>query len=286
MIIMRLFGVVSNVMRQRSLTSILVPYCRTDVITRTLKSEPIDPYVLDEISEEIEEAEAAAALQAKEREIQRKRDKSRLLKHHKNMVHEQIPYVEPKAWFHETIKYKRRMYGRYGEASGVNPALTWPTREELADTLEYESVAFPETLQEMIEKNRAKKQEKELALKKRQEEIDEKIMKLDKWKEELNARVAKKLEVAQAAKDKKDRLMEEVRRHFGFKVDPRDERFQEMLAQKEKEEKKIAKEAKRKAREAKLLSSLAEMSVKAGESLTPGSPTTASPSSKSDDSKQ
>ena len=44
-------------------------------------------------------------------------------------------------------------------------------------------------------------------------------------------------------------MVEEVRRHFGYKVDPRDERFKELLVQKEKEERKKAKEAKKKARQ-------------------------------------
>jgi hypothetical protein len=39
--------------------------------------------------------------------------------------------------------------------------------------------------------------------------------------------------------------MEEVRRHFGYTVDPKDERFQEMLAKKEKEQKKAMKEARK-----------------------------------------
>lgn len=43
--------------------------------------------------------------------------------------------------------------------------------------------------------------------------------------------------------------MEEVRRHFGFKIDSRDERFKELLEQKEKEERKKAKEAKKKVRQ-------------------------------------
>jgi hypothetical protein len=38
-------------------------------------------------------------------------------------------------------------------------------------------------------------------------------------------------------------MVEEVRRHFGFKLDTRDERFKEMLEQKEKEYKKKQKKA-------------------------------------------
>jgi len=49
-----------------------------------------------------------------------------------------------------------------------------------------------------------------------------------------------------------------VRRHFGFKIDPRDERFKELLEQKEKEERKKAKEAKKKARQERITAKLDE----------------------------
>lgn len=53
-------------------------------------------------------------------------------------------------------------------------------------------------------------------------------------------------------------MVEEVRRHFGFKIDPRDDRFKELLEQKEKEERKKAKEAKKKARQERITAKLEE----------------------------
>lgn len=50
--------------------------------------------------------------------------------------------------------------------------------------------------------------------------------------------------------------MEEVRRHFGFTLDPRDERFQEMLAKREKEQKKQEKLAKREAKDKNMIAKL------------------------------
>lgn len=49
-----------------------------------------------------------------------------------------------------------------------------------------------------------------------------------------------------------------MRRHFGFKIDPRDERFKELLEQKEKEERKKVKEAKKKARQELVMARLEE----------------------------
>lgn len=65
---------------------------------------------------------------------------------------------------------------------------------------------------------------------------------------ELKDRQEKKLAVARAAQEKKDRLIEEVRQHFGYVVSMKDPKFQEMLEQKEKEAKKAEKELKKKTR--------------------------------------
>lgn len=72
-------------------------------------------------------------------------------------------------------------------------------------------------------------------------------MKMDEWTAQLNAKIAKKEAELEAARLRKERLVEEVRRHFGFKISPHDDRFKEMLVQKEKEEKKKKKEAKKQA---------------------------------------
>jgi len=84
-------------------------------------------------------------------------------------------------------------------------------------------------------------------------------LKIDQWTAELNARVAKKEAEMEAARLRKARLMEEIRKHFGFKISPHDERFKTMLEQKEKEEKKQKKEAKKKAKEEKLKSMIQKM---------------------------
>lgn len=47
--------------------------------------------------------------------------------------------------------------------------------------------------------------------------------------------------------------MEEVRAHFGYKVDPRDDKFKQLLEKKEKEQRKAAKEERRKLKEKQLM---------------------------------
>lgn len=193
----------------------------------------------------------------REARIQAARNKSRLLPQHRNMLHNTLPYEESQSWIHETVKYKRMMIGRYGlEGSKVDPRICFPTKQEALERSEYEKVAFPHTLQEMMATSRKAKADRLAKIRAREEEIAKKMEKLDQWTADLNARIAKKEADARAAKERKDRLVEEVRRHFGFKIDPRDERFQEMLAQKEKEDRKKVKEAKRAEKEVKMMEKL------------------------------
>ncbi|XP_055531153.1 growth arrest and DNA damage-inducible proteins-interacting protein 1 [Wyeomyia smithii] len=203
----------------------------------------------------------------REARIEMLRNKSGLKPQHRNMLHEILPYDKSQSWIHETVKYKRMMLGRYGlEASRVDPRITFPTKQEALEKAEYERVAFPHTLQDMMESNRKAKEQRKAVIKAREDEIARKLEKLDQWTADLNARIAKKEADARAAKERKDRLVEEVRRHFGFKIDPRDERFQEMLAQKEKEDRKKVKEAKRKEKEVQMLEKLKKKTAQLEES--------------------
>jgi len=86
-------------------------------------------------------------------------------------------------------------------------------------------------------------------------------MKISAWEADLVKRQNMALGVANAAKAKKEKLIEEVRRHFGFKVDPKDERFQTMLDEKEKQQLKVEKLAKRAAKEAKIIAAIQQKSA-------------------------
>lgn len=61
-------------------------------------------------------------VQAREAEIEKKRNKSKLSPAHYNLVNGRRPYVTPKSTAHLTVKYNRKMYGIYGVSSGVNPS--------------------------------------------------------------------------------------------------------------------------------------------------------------------
>ncbi|XP_034825203.1 large ribosomal subunit protein mL64 [Maniola hyperantus] len=204
-------------------------------------------------------------LQARETEIKKKRNKSRLSAAHYNLVNDRRPYEEPQCLAHLTVKYNRKMYGKYGIASGVNPSLCWPTKKEIEEKKEYEAVAFPYTIRQVMDATAEKRRQEQLRIEQRDLEVAAKVAKLELWKKELNDKVAKKAAEVQAAKQKKERLVEEVRRHFGFTLDPRDERFQEMLAKREKEQKKLEKQARMEAKEKMMIAKLQQKSSEISE---------------------
>lgn len=183
-------------------------------------------------------------------------NKSGLLYHHQNVLHNKTPYKDPSSWIHLTEKYQRKVFGRYGSESGVSPRICFGIKSNKVSKTHYEKLVEPDTIQSMISKHKLIAKSKNDEVMKREEDISKRLEKLTQWKLELNCRNMKKEADAIAAKEKKERLIEEVRRHFGYKVDPRDERFKEVLEQKEKEDKKKQKEAKRKVNEQKLMSKL------------------------------
>lgn len=192
----------------------------------------------------------------KEKIIEAKRNVSRLNPEHRNMVHDKVPFPEPKADYHLRVKYKRKIYGTYGSASGINPGIMWPTKQEIKERKEYEAVAYPLTIQEMVRDEISKREAEEMEIMERQKKIKENMTKLNQWMKDLANRRSKRIEIALAAKAKKDKLIEEVRRHFGYSVDYRDERFQAMLEQKAKEERQAAKLMKKKKYEEQLMQEL------------------------------
>lgn len=113
---------------------------------------------------------------------------------------EENPYPEPMSWYHGTLKYNRRLYGRYGQESGVNPSICWPTKQELADLIELESVAHPFTIPQMIEMKKKENEEKQAKKTQRQNEILERMKKLDGWIQDMQNRIAKKESEFKAAK--------------------------------------------------------------------------------------
>lgn len=196
------------------------------------------------------------SIQERELEIERIRNKSRLQPDDRNIVFDQRPYADSQNKYHLTEKFLSNMFGKYGSDSRVNPGMLWPTKNDIQERKEYEKVAYPFSIQELVKLAQNEVKEKDLSDKEQHDKVVANMAKLEMWKKEIKERIAKREAEALAAKEKKDKLIEEVRRHFGFTVDPKDEKFKEMLAVKEKEQRKKEKQAKQEERERKAISKL------------------------------
>lgn len=141
-----------------------------------------------------------AEAKLREGQIEKSRNKSGLNNSLRNILHGKNPYPEPKLWHHGTLKYIRKLYGTYGVASGVNPSICFPLKEELDDKKEYERVAFPKTIPQMIDEVKQNNREIEDRKMLRQKNIGENMKKLDQWKQDLYNRIQKKEKEMRAAK--------------------------------------------------------------------------------------
>lgn len=72
-----------------------------------------EPMILDEdiVDPEIER-----------QRIDKLRNKSRLLPQHQRIVHGDVPYDTAQSWVHTTLKYQRKVYGKYGTKSNLDPS--------------------------------------------------------------------------------------------------------------------------------------------------------------------
>lgn len=125
-----------------ALRSAAIPSIRF-VSTEVSTAEPVEQDYVDE------EQLAAAALEAK-------RNKSRLNSKHYKLLHGEI-HVDPQNPYYPyeaTVKFRQRLFAHHGQKSMINPGIAWPTKDELQDMIEYEKVANPLTIQEIVEKKK------------------------------------------------------------------------------------------------------------------------------------
>ena len=92
--------------------------------------------------------------------VDSKRNKSGLIPYHHAVLHglpPPEPYVETS--YMQRLDYRRQEWARAGAASGHNPAIAWPSKEEIENVKTIDKLLYPRSLQEMIEYDKQKKQE-------------------------------------------------------------------------------------------------------------------------------
>ncbi|KAK7084765.1 hypothetical protein SK128_003617 [Halocaridina rubra] len=191
--------------------------------------------------------------------IEKMRNKSKLSQKHYRRFHDLPPELSEDEKIVSSIANLRKMYGKYGSSSSINVGALWPSKEELEVKKEWEKVAYPNSLPEMMDIAKKMVEETEQKTLNRQEELKRKVDKLEDWKREVRGRFAAKEREALVAKEKKERLLEEIRQMFGFRIDPKDVRFKEALEKKELEEKQAAKAAKKLKKQQKIIENIKKM---------------------------
>ncbi|XP_071031747.1 large ribosomal subunit protein mL64-like [Oncorhynchus clarkii lewisi] len=148
----------------------------------------------------------------------------------------------------KTAKYDRKLFGRYGSSSGIDPAKLWPSHAQLEEIIAEEREWNP-PLQVMLKNVEAKTKEANAKRLAKEKLVAANMAKMPKmvadWRKE-------KREAKQKLKDEKarrERLLAEARERFGYAMDPRSPKFLEMVSEIEKEEKKKRKLMKRRLKE-------------------------------------
>lgn len=165
--------------------------------------------------------------------------KKKLKKNHWNSVPEAdyVPSYDQKG----IKRYQRRMYAMYGDKYKINPALLWPTQEDIAKEKQRDTF-FDIPLEESFERIRLANEEKAENLRKSEELIDKNMLKM----KDLIAAHEERKRNAQLKEEKtaeKKRLMaEKLYDHFGYQISANATKAKDYLrdlAEKEKKEKKL-----------------------------------------------
>ncbi|XP_023251711.1 growth arrest and DNA damage-inducible proteins-interacting protein 1-like [Seriola lalandi dorsalis] len=148
----------------------------------------------------------------------------------------------------KTARYDKKLFGRYGTASGIDPASLWPSHEQLDKIIAEENEWHP-PLEVMLKNIKIKEKEETRKRLAKEKLIAANMAKMPKmiadWRREKRESKLKQKE----EKARRDMLLSQARERFGYAVDPRSPKFLEMVAEIEKEEKKRRKLVKRRLKE-------------------------------------
>ncbi|KAH1175980.1 growth arrest and DNA damage-inducible proteins-interacting protein 1 [Mauremys mutica] len=144
--------------------------------------------------------------------------------------------------------YEAKLYGRHGSASGVDPARLWPSPGKLQELEAEEREWFP-GLREMEAALDKKEQEEERQRVEREKLIAANMAKMPQMIEDWRREKAARKEKEREDKARRERLLAEAQERFGHKVDHRSSKFQELVQEMEKKQRKELKLKKKQLKE-------------------------------------
>ncbi|TRY56066.1 hypothetical protein DNTS_017911 [Danionella cerebrum] len=137
----------------------------------------------------------------------------------------------------KTEKYERKLFARYGNASGVDPVKLWPSAARLEELAAEEKEWYP-PLEVKLENIAAREREKRQKQRQREKVIAECMAQMPKmikdWKKQKLEAKQQKLE----EKQNRERIIAIVKQRVGIDVDHRSYKFKEVMEEVQKEERK------------------------------------------------
>lgn len=186
-------------------------------------------------------------------DLQKKRNKSKLSASDKNILHGLPPDKGLKyqyGSFHHSKEHKRSMLAQYGtQQTGLDPSLSWPTREELQLAADWERLYQEKPLVEQIAEVNRDIELRKASRMAREKTIEANLAKMDTQIKQWRQRVDSKNKQAEMERGRRERVLAELREEFGYNVNPHDNYMKERIAEREKalikEEKEIKKAQKK-----------------------------------------
>jgi len=229
------------------------------------ESEPDELGQLEKLEMEYQE-------EVRRKELRRKRNKSGLSASDRRMLHGEPPLQGlqyPMSGYHYTQAFRKKMFGLYGEASGVSPETCWPDSETIRQYREYEKVFYDgKTFEEIVAEERKKVDDALKHRVDREARVTANLERMDKQLKQMEANKKAKLERIAQEQEKRRKILQDLRQEYGYDIDPTQPQFAQRLEEKEKEYNKMLKEE-RKAKKAERRAKFAEEADAARESDEP-----------------
>ena len=127
---------------------------------------------------------------------------------------------------------------------GLKPGVCYPTNEELEYLTQYEAT-FEKSVARMRDDLRRRQTEAAEARTRRTREVEKNLAKMPTLKKDFWAKYHQLYEDIEREKEKKEKVIQEVREYLGYDIQPNDPRFEEALLKKDEEEKAAVRAARK-----------------------------------------
>ncbi|XP_033738233.1 growth arrest and DNA damage-inducible proteins-interacting protein 1-like [Pecten maximus] len=182
-----------------------------------------------------------------EDDVTRIRDVSRLGPRLKQRLRKERPSIDRD--FKLTKDYSRKLYGKMGSASGVNPQILWPNLDELRDRIEFEK-RFEPTFEANMKKIQKWDERREKKLQARLQNVEKAMAKMPNLIKQYHLKLETAKKQADAEQEKLDQLNREATEIYG-PMKRTDYRLKDYISTRLKEERRAEKQAKMEERQLK-----------------------------------